>query len=170
MKKSLLFLVVFVLFAVGIYAGDEPERGPLSLSAGYTYINNPELNGGHINFGIDFFRGKFYLQNNFILRAAGFNLDGVDNTVLTLSEKIVFGSGYLSPNMMIYLYVEGGAGFYANYQNDFSLDTFVYSYGFGGGVEMGRSFYIEAGYIGQKLIADFPLSGFVVQYGWRIYF
>ncbi|MDR0320003.1 MAG: hypothetical protein LBI28_00730 [Treponema sp.] len=173
MKKSVLFLVVFVLFAVGIYADDNSERGALSLSAGYTYTGNPELHGGHINLGIDFLqRDRFYLQNNFLFRAGGFSYAGVENTVLTLSEKIIFGR--FEDELAIYIYIEGGAGFYTNSQNGFSSDTFVYTFGYGGGFEFGSGdfggIYVEAGYIGQKMITDFPLSGVVVQTGWKIYF
>jgi hypothetical protein len=170
MKRSLLFLVVFVLFAAGIYADDE-RISPFSLSAGFTFTNNPVIFGGHFDFGIDFFRNKIYLQNNILLRACRFDLDDMDNTALTLSEKLVFGFGRV---FMMYVYIEGGAGFYSNEQNSFSSDTFIYTFGGGGGIEFGSKnfccIYLEGGYIGQRLIDDSLLNGVAAQAGLRLYF
>jgi hypothetical protein len=198
MKKTLCFLLFFVLIAFAAYAeGDAPrtngnaphdnEDAPrpeetkksvnspknklLNMAAGFSYTNNPEFYGGHFELGINLYRDIFFVQNRFLLRVGGFEADGLDNTALTLSDKLAFGR-YAEDVICMYVYIEGGAGFYGNAQNDFSADTFIYNFGFGGGFEFGEfnfgGLYVEVGYIGQKMISNYPVSGVMVQTGWRI--
>jgi hypothetical protein len=177
MKKTLCFLVFFVLLGLVLYADEDNEntnrneRGRFDIGAGYTFTNNPKLHGGHLEFGINLYRNIFYIQNRFLFRAGGFKTDDLDSTVLSLSEKLVFGR--MAYNSGIYLYAEGGAGFYGNADKGFSADTLVYSLGFGGGLEFGAGMngglYVEVGYLGQKITTNFLLSGVAVQTGYRIF-
>jgi hypothetical protein len=148
-----------------------PKKGILSLGAGFSYTNNPEFFGGHFEFGINLYRNIFFVQNKFLLRAGGFKTDGLDNTAITLSDKLAFGR-YSEDIIGMYIYIEGGAGFFGNAQKDFSKDTLIYNFGFGGGLEFGDfdfgGLYVEVGYIGQKMASSYPLSGVLVQTGWRI--
>jgi hypothetical protein len=179
MKRTVCFLAVFVLAVFVLYAdeGKDPkkteERGMFDIGAGYTFTSSPELHGGHIEFGINLYRRVFYVQNRFMLRAGGFVADGLDSTVLTLSEKLVFGRTDYDTG--IYIYLEGGVGFYGNEDRAFSGDTLVYSFGFGGGFEAAfdqnyGGLYVEVGYLAQILTQAFPLSGVIVQVGWKFFF
>ena len=174
MRKKLFFLAFFLLIAFILYA-DENEKGVISqkkgilnLGTGFSYTNNPKFYGGHFEFGINLYRNIFFVQNMFLLRAGGFKTDGLDNTALTLSEKLAFGRN----DDDMYIYIEGGVGFFGNAQNNFSVDTLIYNFGFGGGFEFGDfdfgGLYVEVGYIGQKINSNYPLSGVSVQTGWRI--
>jgi len=198
MRKILCFLAFFVLIAFVLYADEDEKsdvsrneeikndvsqdeekksdtsqkKGVLNLGAGFSYSNNPKFYGGHLEFGIDLYRKKFFVQNKFLLRAGGFKAVELDNTALTLSEKLAFGRSD-DDNLDMYIYLEGGAGFFGNAQNNFSRDTLIYNFGFGGGVELGDldygGFYVEAGYIYQKMTPTYPLSGVLFQAGWRIH-
>jgi hypothetical protein len=180
MKRTVCLLAVFVLAISVLYAdevkntGNSNRRGLFDLGAGYTYTSNPKLHGGHIEFGISLYRKVFYVQNRFMLRAGGFRADDLDNTVLTLSEKLVFGR--TDDDTGIYIYLEGGAGFYGNKNQGFSRDTLAYSFGFGGGFEAAfdvnyGGIYVEVGYLGQIMTQNFfPLSGVIVQTGWKFFF
>jgi hypothetical protein len=108
-----------------------------------------------------------------MLRVGGFETEGLDSTVLTLSEKLVFGRTDYDTG--IYIYLEGGAGFYGNNEQGFSRDTLAFSFGFGGGFEAAfdRNYgglYVEVGYLGQIITQNFPLSGVIVQTGWKFFF
>jgi len=183
MRKILCFLAFFLLIAFALYANETPDEGVKSASspkktknlnfgAGFVYTNNPEIYGGNFEFGFDLYKNVFFIQNKFVFRAGGFKMDGLDNTSLTLSEKIAFGRND-DDVVSLYVYMEGGGGFFGNSQQSFSRDTLTYNFGFGGGVELGNytfgSFYIEIGYIGQKMNTNYPLSGVLLQTGWRIY-
>jgi hypothetical protein len=179
MKRTVSFLTVFVFAALVLYAqevkdtGQTEKRGLFDLGAGYTYTNNPKLHGGHMEFGINLFRSGFFVQNRFMLRLGGFKIEGFDSTVLTLSEKLVLGRTDFDTGF--YIYLEGGAGFYGNNAQSFSKDTLVYSFGFGGGFEAAfdqnyGGIYVEVGYLAQKITQKFPLSGVVVQTGWKFFF
>jgi hypothetical protein len=178
MRKILCFLAFFVLITFVLYADEDEKssisqkKGVLNLGAGFSYTNNPKFYGGHFEFGINLYRKIFFVQNKFLLRAGGFKTDGLDNTALTLSEKLAFGHN-AGAFMGMYVYIEGGVGFFGNAQNNFSKDTLIYNFGFGGGFEFGNlgfgRLYVEVGYIGQKMISNYPLSGVLVQTGWRIY-
>jgi len=195
MRKILCFLGFFVLIAFVLYADEKEEgvipqkeeaadspkkdegaasqkQGRLNLGAGFSYTNNPKFYGGHLEFGINLYKKTFFVQNRFLFRAGGFKIDDFDNTALTLSEKLVFGRSD-EDFMGMYVYMEGGAGSFANTQNDFSKDTLIYNFGFGGGFELGElddfgGLYLEVGYIYQKMTPNYPLSGVLVQAGWRI--
>jgi hypothetical protein len=183
MKRTVCFLAVFILAAFVLYAdepklyADEPKdtgkKSILGLGAGYIYTSNPELHGGHLELSINLYRNIFYIQNRFTLRAGGFSIEEHDSTLLTLSEKLVFGRHEYDTG--IYIYLEGGAGFYGNNAQGFSRDTLAYSFGFGGGVELAfdedfGGLYAEVGYLGQIITQNFPLSGVVVQVGWKFFF
>jgi len=197
MRKIICFLAFFVLIGFAVYAersssgengeapphpdeteksdnsktDNSPKKGIFSLGAGFSYTNNPAFYGGHFEFGINLYRNIFFVQNRFLMRAGGFKTDGLDNTALIFSDKLAFGR-YAEDIIGMYVYIEGGAGFYGNPQKDFSKDTFIYNFGFGGGTEFGEfnfgALYVEVGYIGQKMISNYPLSGVSVQTGWRI--
>jgi len=185
--KKILSIFILLMCAFSLYANiqgseenntsqrtKQPARksSNFNLSAGLFYTNNPEVTGGHFEIGFNLFSNVLIIQNRIVLRAGGFNANDFDNTVLTLSEKLIFAREE-DEFARLYIYIEGGAGFYGNINNNFSSDTFVYSFGFGGGFEIGDSgfgaLYTEFGYLGQKMIANFPLSGCVIQFGWRIY-
>jgi hypothetical protein len=178
MRKILCFLAFFSLITFVLYAGEDEKnttsqkRGTLNLGAGFSYTNNPKFYGGHFEFGINLYKNIFFVQNKFLLRAGGFTADGLDNTALTLSEKLAFGRNN-NDFADMYVYIEGGFGFFANAQNDFSGDALIYNFGFGGGFEFGDfdvgGLYVEVGYMGQKIASNFPLSGVIVQAGWRIF-
>jgi hypothetical protein len=179
MRKILCFLAFFVLIAFVLYADEDkesvtsPEKERiLNFGAGFSYTNNPEFYGGHFEFGINLYKNIFFVKNKFLLRVGGFKTDSFDNTALTFSDKITFGRNAANVTDM-YVYMEGGVGFFSNAQNNFSGDTFIYNFGFGGGLELGDfdfgGLYVEVGYIGQKMISNYPLSGVLVQTGWRIY-
>jgi hypothetical protein len=171
MKKKFCLLVFFVLSVFTLHASEE-NIGVLDLSAGFSYTNNPEVYGGHFEFGINLYRNIIFIQNRFVLRGGGFkDDDGLDNTVLTLSDKLVLGRNNFD-FLDIYIYMEGGAGFFINAKDGIGNSP-VYSFGFGGGfglsvIDFG-GLYFEVGYLGQKIIKDFPLSGVIIQTGLRIF-
>lgn len=169
MRKTICFLVIFVMSGLFLFA-DENKKNTIGLDmgAGYTYTSNPKLKGGHFELGLSLYRGNVYVQNRLLFRATGLEIDGLDSTILTLSDKLVFGRG--SSGSGIYVYIEGGAGYYGNSEKEFFTDdALVYSFGFGGGLELG-GIYFETGYLGQKITSNFPLSGIVFQTGWRVRF
>jgi hypothetical protein len=182
MRKILCLSAFFLLIAFALYAdGDEKsdtskenKKAPknINFGVGFSYANNPEFFGGHFEFGFNLYKNIFFIQNKFLFRAGGFKADDLDNTALTLSDRLVFGRND-SDFISMYAYVEGGAGFFGNAKNSFSRDTLIYNFGFGGGIELGSfdfgGIYFEAGYIGQKMNSNYPLSGVLYQTGWRIY-
>jgi hypothetical protein len=174
MKKIFCLLILFILSVFTLYADeDEEDMGVLDLGAGYSYTSNPKVMGGHLEFGINLYRNIIFIRNSFVLRAGGFkDDDGLDNMVLTLSEKLVLGRNRRISG--IYIYMEGGAGFFINNaQNGFSESNLAYSFGFGGGLEFGvissGVLYFEVGYLGQKMTTNIPLSGVIIQTGMKFY-
>ena len=185
MKKIVLFLVILAFAGFGIYANETemdigtansqreaPRTSRFNISAGMTYTTNPKLWGGHFDFGFGLSRKNFYVENHFVLRAGGLIGSDINTTVFTLSDKLVFGRKSAYEDGGVYIYIEGGAGTYGNSERGFFDDSLAYSFGFGGGFVMGDidygAFYIDGGYLGQKILDKFPISGFVVQTGWRI--
>ncbi|MCL2800803.1 MAG: hypothetical protein FWD28_03485 [Treponema sp.] len=148
------------------------DRRAIGISAGYTRVTNSDLNGGHFEFSFPLLQRMIYVDNRIMLRAGGLNIDGLDSTVITISEKLVFGRDD-EDFYSTYIYLEGGIGFYGNSQKGFSGDTLTFSFGFGGGFEFGDfeygSVYFEAGYLAQTLSSNFITSGIVLQFGWRMY-
>jgi hypothetical protein len=182
MRKILCFSALFLLIAFALYAdGDEKKSDSkkkketqknLSLGVGFSYANNPEFYGGNFEFGFDLYKNIFFIQNKFLFRAGGFKTGDLDNTALSLSDRLVFGRNN-DDFFSMYAYIEGGAGFFGNAENNFSRDTLIYNFGFGGGIELGDfdfgGLYFEVGYMGQKMNSNYPLSGILFQAGWRIY-
>ena len=177
MKKTFLFTVLFLFFAFFIYAqsttdNNSGKRDTLNLGAGFSYNSNPEILGGHIEFGFSHNTGIFFLQGQLLARAGGFTVNDLDSTLLSLSGRVLLGRGHDITG--IYVFLEGGTGVYSNSEKDFSFNSLVYNFGFGGGFELGKGqlgcFYIEAGYLGQILISSNIHSGVLLQAGWRIYF
>jgi hypothetical protein len=155
-------------------SGDENNIvGTLDISAGLSFTVSPEVTGGHFEFGFYLYRNFIFIQNRFVLRGGGFkDDDGLDNTVLTISEKLVLGRNNFE-FFDIYLYIEGGVGFFINTQTGFSENNLAYNFGFGGGLGLGvidfGGLYVEVGYLGQKMLSKFPISGVIVQTGLRIF-
>jgi hypothetical protein len=166
-----MFLAVFIQFSV-VYAADGQE-GKFSLDAGFTWVNNPSLIGGHFDFGIVLYKKVLYIQNNFLLRAGGLNIQNTDYGIFTLSEKIIFGRNSATP-LSIYTYGEAGIGVYGNEGKEFFKDQMAYTFGFGGGVESQSEhyggIYFEVGYLGQKINSSYPVGGVILQTGMRIFF
>jgi hypothetical protein len=174
MKKLPCILIALIFAALPVYADDPPKtpaNSIINLNAGVNYVSNPMLLGGHFEIGIVLYQKVFYVTNRFMLRAGGIKINNMDTTVLTLSEKLVFGRKD-SFGEGTYLYFEGGVGTYGNASIGFFKD-WAFSFGFGGGFEIGSmdfgAFYLEAGYLGQQIGTSFPISGIVVHTGWRIF-
>jgi hypothetical protein len=108
-----------------------------------------------------------------MLRGGGFDFDGSNYTVLTLSDKLIFGRNSDTP-LKIYTYIEGGAGIFGNQTKNFFEKPIAFTGGFGGGGELDAEgfggWYLEVGYIGQQTNLNYPTSGLIVQSGWRIFF
>jgi hypothetical protein len=177
MRKFIL-LALFLIPCLSSFAGEksDDQKTPdtkFILGAGFTWTNNPELLGGHFEFGIVLYKNILYIQNNFMLRGGGFDVDGNDYTLFTLSDKIIFGRNSKSP-LTIYTYLEGGAGIFGNQTKKFFDSPIAVTVGFGGGGELSSEdfggFYIEVGYIGQMTNLNYPVSGIIMQVGWRIFF
>lgn len=178
MRKYILVFVVFstscfCLFAQDKDSTDESEESRFVLGAGITWTNNPELIGGHIELGIVLFKRILYIQNNFSLRAGGVSFEDGDYSLFTLSDKFIIGRNSGIP-LKIYTYLEGGAGVYGNTDKEFFAVPFAFTFGFGGGGEISSEYfgglYVEVGYIGQKTNLQYPVSGIIIQAGWRIFF
>ena len=184
--KKLLIILAVLIIGPALFANESntkepdvkqedkqpPKNSRFDVNAGLTFTSNPKLWGGHFEFGFVLYKNVFYFENRLAFRAGGFKADDLHSTVLTLSEKLVFGrKAYYDSGM--YLYMEGGAGTYGNDAKSFFSDSLAYSFGFGGGFEVGEeefgAFYCEIGYLGQKTVSNFPLSGVLVQAGWRIF-
>ncbi|MDR1142889.1 MAG: hypothetical protein LBK77_01565 [Spirochaetaceae bacterium] len=178
MRKIVFVLALIILQFSYVFAGGEEEDDPgvesrYVLGAGFTWANNPRLLGGHFDFGIVLYRRILYIQNDFLLRAGGLAVDGSDYSVFTLSDKIIFGRNSESP-LKIYTYFEGGLGIYGNDAKQFFADSAAVTFGFGGGGEISSEefggLYFEVGYLGQKTSLKYPVSGVILQTGWRIFF
>ena len=176
MKKAVCFLVCLAI-GFAVFAEEDSRekiRDPrFSVGAGYTYMSNPRLHGGHFDFGIRLFSNFVYVQNNIQVRAGGFKLNGENSSLFTLSDKLIFGR----QSGGTYLYIEGGVGVFGNDNKDLFEDPFAYNFGFGGGFDMSTGnnkkyggLYFEAGYLAQKITKKFPSSGVAIQTGWRLSF
>ena len=178
--RKLILLLVFLIPCFNLFADDderlnvwEPSDTRFILGAGFTWTNNPRLLGGHFDFGIVLYKRVLYIQNNFMFRGGGFTIDGSDYTIFTLSDKLIFGRNSDIP-LKIYTYLEGGVGMFGNQTKKFFESPIAFTVGFGGGGEISSEdfggLYIEVGYIGQRANLNYPVSGIVIQTGWRIYF
>ena len=172
MRKFVL-LILFFVFCFNLYADDEEPDTRFILGAGFTWTNNPRLLGGHFEFGIVLYSNILYIQNNFMLRGGGLNVDGSDYTMFTLSDKLIFGRNAYIP-LKLYVYLEGGGGMFGNQTKKFFGDPYAITGGFGGGGEIFSEdfggIYVEVGYIGQRTTLNYPVSGIIIQSGWRIFF
>jgi len=169
-------LVLFFILSFNMYAdggNTEPLDNRFVLGAGFTYTSNPKLAGGYFEFGIVLYKNILYIQNNFMLRGGGLKADENDYTVFTLSDKLIFGRNAEIP-LKLYVYLEGGGGVFGNQEKNFFGDTYAITGGFGGGTEIFSEdfggIYVEVGYIGQRTTLNYPVSGIIIQAGWRIYF
>jgi hypothetical protein len=170
-----MFLVFFIQFSV-LYAEDNEQAkfsNKFALDAGFTWVNNPSLIGGHFDFGIVLYKKVLYIQNNLLLRGGSLNIQNTDYGIFTLSEKIIFGRNSATP-LSIYTYGEAGIGIYGNETKSFFKDQMAYSFGFGGGLEFESDnfggIYFEVGYLGQKVTLSYPIGGVILQTGMRIFF
>jgi hypothetical protein len=182
MRKFILvafFAAFFLVPCLNLLADDDepkywkPSDTRFILGAGFTWTNNPELMGGHFEFGIVLYKKLLYIQNNFVLRGGGYSFKETDFTIFTLSDKIIFGRVTDIP-LKIYTYLEGGVGLYGNQDKKFLDKPLAITMGFGGGGEISSEnfggLYGEVGYIGQQTNLDYPVSGVIMQIGWRIFF
>jgi len=189
MRKLILILLFLLLIpCFNVVADDKktdkskPIETNFALGAGFTWADNPKVTGGHFDLGFVLYKNVLYVQNNFMLRGGGIklmeerddgSLKGSDHTIYTLSNKIIFGRNAGIP-LKLYTYLEFGAGIYGNETEGFFNGRYAYTGGFGGGGEIfGENFggvYFEVGYIGQKVNSNYPISGIVIQSGWRIFF
>jgi hypothetical protein len=175
MKKFICVVLVFFMHCVILSADDWEGEFPnkFVLDAGFTWVNNPSLVGGHFDFGIVIYKNILYIQNNFLLRAGGINVENTKYSVFTLSEKLIFGRNSATP-LSIYTYLEGGIGIYGNDEKKIFTTPMAYSFGFGGGGEIASEdfggIYVEVGYLGQKVDVQYPLGGVILQTGMRIFF
>lgn len=181
MRKCMLLL--FLIPCLNLFANDkkteynsgawDPLNMKFSMGAGFTWTNNPALLGGHFEFGIVLYKNILYIQNNFTLRGGGLFIDDTDYTIFTLSDKIIFGRNSDSP-LKIYTYLEGGVGIFGNQTKRFFESPIAFTLGFGGGGELSSEdfggLYIEVGYVGQQTHLNYPVSGVILQTGWRIFF
>jgi hypothetical protein len=147
-------------------------RGLSSAGGGVTWERDPELMGGHLDFGIVLFERGLYVQNHFLLRGGGLRIKGKNHSVFTLSEKVLFGRRLEETGL--YTYIEGGIGVYGHESKNFFEGPAVYSFGFGGGFEITtRHFggiYGEVGYLGQRVSEGYPVGGVILQTGVRVHF
>jgi hypothetical protein len=175
MRKFILFFTFFLVFCYGLIAQDDSKKpnNNFSLGAGFVWTNNPRVLGGYFDFGIVLYKNILFIQNNILLRGGGILIDGIDHSIFTLSEKIVFGRNTDYP-WKIYTYLEGGFGIYGNHDKKIFSAPFAYTFGFGGGGEISSEnfggFFFEIGYIGQKTKLNYPVSGIIIQSGWKIFF
>ncbi|MCL2295061.1 MAG: hypothetical protein FWC36_09395 [Spirochaetes bacterium] len=192
--RKFIFLLFFIIFCFNLFAKDaeiievagvtrvaentnpnamEPKDARFVMGAGVTWTNNPKLLGGHLDFGITLHRNILYLRNNLMLRGGGMTVRGEDYTVLTISNKLILGRNTDIP-LRIYTYLESGVGIYGNQTKNFFEAPYVITGGFGGGVEIFSKslggIYVEIGYIGQRVNLGYPVSGIIIQTGWRIFF
>jgi len=179
-KYCLILLLVFTVVCAYANEADlyntgnnKNGTGRFDINAGFTFANNPRLLGGHFEFGFIPFKNVFYFENRIGFRAGGAKIEDINTTVFMLTDKLVFGRKAFERSTGMYIYLEGGIGTYGNEEKKFFSDL-TYSFGFGGGFELGDvefgAMYIEAGYLGHKIIDNFPTSGLIIQTGWRIYF
>ncbi|MDR0473121.1 MAG: hypothetical protein LBH43_05580, partial [Treponema sp.] len=65
-------------------------------------------------------------------------------------------------------------GIYGNQDKVFFNDPFVYTFGFGGGGEISSEelggLFFEIGFLGQRINLNYPVSGIIIQAGWKIFF
>jgi hypothetical protein len=178
MRKYILVFIFFFIFFYILVAQDTQSdstkpNNNFSFLVGFTWANNPQLLGGYFDFGIILYKKILYIQNSILLRGGGVSLDGNDNSVFTVSDKLVFGRNTEYP-FQIYTYLEGGVGIYGNQDKNFFTDPFVYTFGFGGGWEISSEelggLFFEIGFIGQKIYLNYPISGIIIQAGWKIFF
>ena len=175
-------IVLLIFFSMTLFANEpdipgsgyqKPKLSKFVINAGFTYMNNPKLLGGHFEFGFVPINKYFYLENRLGFRAGGVKINDINNTVISITEKLIFGRKSWDNTSGMYVFLEGGFGTYGNENKNFFKDH-AYNFGFGGGFEIGDedigAIYLEAGYQGQKIISNFPVSGFILQTGWRVYF
>ncbi|MDR0400113.1 MAG: hypothetical protein LBH51_04145 [Treponema sp.] len=141
------------------------------LDAGFTWASNPRLIGGHFDMGFVLHKKVLYLQNNILLRAGGLSFNNGDYSIFTVSDKLIIGR---NSRDMMYTYLEGGFGIYGNDTKPFFEDPFAVSFGFGGGWDIGMDdfggLYVELGYLGQMAGSKYPVSGVIIQTGWKLFF
>jgi hypothetical protein len=178
MRKIIVFLIFFIIFVNVLIAQDikfesKESNFNFSLGAGFVWTNNPKLLGGYFDFGFVLYRNVLYVQNSIIMRGGGISIDENDHSIYTLSERLIFGRN-TGDLLRIYTYIEGGFGIYGNQNKKFFEDPFAYTFGFGGGGEFSDEefggLFIEIGYIGQMIKLNYPVSGIILQTGWKIYF
>jgi hypothetical protein len=178
MKKIIAVLCVVFLAVCLVQAQEDDDAkdsvSRFSIGAGFTYAGSPDSHnfyGGHLDFGITLYRKALFVQNRFMLRAGGLIIDDVDFSLFTISERLIVGRG---DEVAFYIYLEGGAGIYGNESKGSFDDPPAYTFGFGGGFNLGDTefggMYFELGYLGHKLEPKTPLAGVIVQAGYRIFF
>ncbi|MDR2211373.1 MAG: hypothetical protein LBO65_07940 [Spirochaetaceae bacterium] len=173
MHKYLLAVVLLLAPCLFAFADGGERENRFTLGAGFIWTNNPQVVGGHADFGIVLYKDILFIQNNFLIRAGGMSIDGDDHSIFTLSDKLIFGRNSDAP-LRIYTYIECGTGIYGNADKKFFSTPLAFTFGFGGGGELVSEqfggLYIEVGYIGQGTNLKYPVSGVIIQTGWRIYF
>jgi hypothetical protein len=178
--RKLAFCVLLVMVQFYFLFADEGNRNiedknienNYVLDAGFTWVNNPRLIGGHLDFGMILYEKALYIQNNILVRAGDLSLDNSDYSIFTVSDKIIFGR---NSRPRIYTYLEGGFGVYGNDTKEFFDAPFAVTFGFGGGCDLSviddfGGAYFEVGYLGQKIGSKYPVGGVIIQTGWRIFF
>jgi hypothetical protein len=176
--RKIIFCVLLVVVRFSFLFADDGGKNienttterRYMLGGGYTWVNNPRLIGGHFDFGIVLYKKAIHIQNDILLRAGGVSPGNSNYSIFTISDKIIFGR---NSREHVYTYLEGGVGIYGNDTKAFFDDPFAVSFGFGGGCDFTSDFggvYFEVGYLGQKIDSKYPVSGVIIQTGWRIFF
>ncbi|MDR2376395.1 MAG: hypothetical protein LBD96_08160 [Treponema sp.] len=177
--RKLVFGVLLVVVQFNFLFADDGDRNVENrnagrsyvIDAGFTWVNSPRVLGGHFDFGFVLHEKILYVQNNIFLRAGSLSLDNSDYSIFTVSDKIIFGR---NSTHMIYTYLEGGFGIYGNDKKPFFDDPFAVTFGFGGGWDISSDdfggLYVEAGYLGQITSSKYPVSGVIIQAGWKMFF
>jgi len=138
-KKVMILFIIFLTISFSVFSQENSELNPGRLSFGFNFDFGVKLDmTASIEFGFLLYRSDTIGVRDFIsLNVYMLNdKNGLENNILSLSNKIIIDGGNKFSTLNPYTYIEGGIGFFGNDNKELWTTPLTYSVGLGIGLEI----------------------------------
>jgi len=152
MKKYLFALFIFIFFGLCVFAQETTQERPIDnrfyWSAGFSNMLTTGNFGASLDFGFLLYSNQargFNIRNAIMFDTGLLNYNGIENTILSLSDKIIMENH--NQLFRYYSFFQGGIVLIENDNKDFFQTPIGYNLGVGFGIDFfvqgNTSFFLD---------------------------
>jgi hypothetical protein len=140
MKKYLFVLLIFFCLGLCVFAQETTQERPIDnrfyWGAGFSNMLTTGDFGASLDFGFLLYKNqakRFNIRNAIMFDTGLLNHNGIENTILSLSDKIIMENH--NQLFRYYSFFQGGIVFYENDNKDIFQAPIAYNLGVGFGID-----------------------------------